>query len=231
MVNQFSFVLVIFGLLIAILLADVILDYLLRHSFIGSRYRLFVAPGIIVHELSHAFMATLLGTKVQKINVFAPEGGYVIHTKPRQPFVQILISLAPIFGVMLIFLLITYLLQPNWLISFKPDLDSVIKIMTNTSFGRWQTWLFLYLSLSLATSLAPSWQDLKIALPELLILMGLLLLISITPLGPKLHNLLNYLMMPFVILMIFLIFVIIMAMLIYAVSRMFKIQWRSAHCY
>ena len=229
MLIQFSFVFVIFGLLIFIFIADAMLDYLLRHSFIGTRYRLFVAPGIIIHELSHALTATLLGIHVQKINVFAADGGYIIHTKPRQPFIQTLISLAPIFGVMFVFILITYLLQPIWLSSFQSNLQAALHTISETSLSRWQTWLHIYLSLSLATSLAPSWQDLKIALPEILIIMVLLLLVSITPLGPQLYRLLGYLMIPFLAVIIFLIFSLILSAIIYFISRLYKPNLRYFH--
>jgi len=58
-----------------------------------------MAPGVVVHELSHLVACSLTGAKVRRVVLFGPSGGSVTHTKPRMPILgQPLISLAPIAG-------------------------------------------------------------------------------------------------------------------------------------
>lgn len=205
-----------------ILASDALLDYLLRHSFIGSRYRLFIAPGIIVHELSHALAASLTGSQIKKISLFAPQGGYVIHASQPgllQPFRLIIVSLAPLFGVTLSFFILTLLLQPDWLSNININHPyAILTSLPQLSLSKWQSWLYLYLTLSLAAALAPSWQDIFVALPGLILIILTLLILSLTRLLPYILNLFHFFQPLFLILISFLILAVSLSAVIYLIS-------------
>ena len=57
-----------------------------------------MAPGIIVHELSHAFFCVFFGVKIHKINLlrFNTVAGYVIHDEPRRFLPSFFISFGPL---------------------------------------------------------------------------------------------------------------------------------------
>lgn len=56
------------------------------------------APGVIVHELAHAFFCLLYGIKIYKINLFRFErvAGYVTHSEPRSFMASFFISFGPL---------------------------------------------------------------------------------------------------------------------------------------
>lgn len=75
----------------------------------GYKFRLFIAPGVIVHEFSHALACLFTGAKVTRISLFAPEGGYVEHSRSRLGFLgAAAIAMAPIFGITLLLWLLAY---------------------------------------------------------------------------------------------------------------------------
>ncbi|MFA4942519.1 MAG: metalloprotease family protein [Patescibacteria group bacterium] len=61
-------------------------------------YALLTAPGIVVHELSHALFCVLGGVKIHKINLFRFQkvAGYVVHDEPRGFISSWLISFGPL---------------------------------------------------------------------------------------------------------------------------------------
>lgn len=211
----------IIGFFAFIYLANSLIDYFLRHSFVGARYRLFVAPGVVIHELSHALAAIFTGQHVQEINVTAPDGGYVVHTSPKEPFSQVVISLAPIFGVTLCFILFTYWLQPGWFNSLdNTNLKTILTTFTDTSFTRWQTWLHIYLTLSLVPALAPSKQDIKVAIPGLIALAVAIFLLLITPLEPYFAKLLGFIITPLLATIIFIVFATLLSLIFYLITAL-----------
>ncbi len=64
------------------------------------RYFWFVlmAPGIIVHELSHAVFCLLFGVKIYKINLLSYNkvAGYVVHAEPTRFLPSFFISFGPL---------------------------------------------------------------------------------------------------------------------------------------
>ena len=94
----------VFLWLIILFLVSFVLNNLWRKIFLGKKYRIFLAPGVIVHELSHAVACRLTGAKIKEINFFLWDGGLVI---------SIIICLVPsktdiknaFGGVLIIFLL------------------------------------------------------------------------------------------------------------------------------
>ncbi len=211
----------IFSFFTLIMIFDSLINYFMRESFIGMKYRYFVAPGIIIHEYSHALFALLTFHKVSKISLFDPNGGYVLHQKTREPLSQVLISFAPIIGISLSFYLITYLLQPNWLHQVNlHDPNSFLHTLSQTDFTRWQTWLHLYLATSFATCLAPSRQDYKVALSGILILILIIFLLSQTTFGQPITNLIekNYFLAIFTL--GFLSIALLISFLIYSITKL-----------
>lgn len=56
------------------------------------------APGVIIHELAHAFFCLIFGIKIYKINLFRFNriSGYVTHSEPRSFFASFFISFGPL---------------------------------------------------------------------------------------------------------------------------------------
>ena len=146
----------------------------------GRKYRLFLAPGIIVHEISHALICFLTGAKIKEINFFSSKGGYVTHGPSQIPiFGQLAIGFAPFLGG------ISVLLISAWLFgfSFVPEIGSFGDFLRQAfyfisqSWPDWQLFLFIYLATSIVICLIPSWEDLKNSFSGvfILIILGLAL--------------------------------------------------------
>lgn len=108
------------------------------------RYLHFIlmAPGIIIHELSHAIFCLLFGVKIYKINLlqYKRVAGYVMHAEPTR-------------------------FLPSFFISFGPlIINSVLAIWFFSQvefFQEWTTWLFLWLGIVLGLQAIPSTGDAK----------------------------------------------------------------------
>lgn len=219
MLNHFAPTLFFLILLLSIFISDRIIDYFLLRSFVGSRYRFFVAPGIVLHELSHALFAVFLGCRVTKINVTSPQGGFIIHTKPKYYIIQTIIAFAPIIGVTFSFYFATFLLAPQILTPIShPDINSIFTTIKNLP-PTWQTILYLYLTLSFAAAFAPSRQDLSTAIPGIIIICSILLILSFTPIYAYLHHIVNTLRLPVYILYCFLILAIMISLILFILTQ------------
>ena len=144
----------------------------------GKKYRIFGAPGIIVHELSHGLAALLCGAKIQKIDLFSSQRGSIVSTKPKIPVLgDFLVSFSPILGGIG---MISFL---SWVFHFQPyfpiiDLSSRISFwfFLNNIFAFlqshwliWEFWVFAYLVISIAICLVPSTRDFKNAFLAVLV--------------------------------------------------------------
>lgn len=139
-------------LIVALLFTAYLTNYFLVRSFLGIRWRIFVAPGVIIHELSHAFACILTFTKVIKISFFDKEGGSVTHQKSPIPIIgPIIISAAPLAIGIVIF----YFLGKA------------------VNFSHWQNIIIVYLLLSIAVTMTPSVQDLINMLWPLIIIIAI----------------------------------------------------------
>ncbi len=84
---------------------------------IGFRpFRFFVAPGVIIHEYSHALACLITGAKIHEIKLFKKEGGHVKHEPPKWPpkftfFSKVLISFAPVVGCILVMWFLIFAFQ------------------------------------------------------------------------------------------------------------------------
>lgn len=158
----------ILALIIAIPVLAILIDFFLSHSLLGKRYRLFVAPGVILHELSHALGCLVTGAKITHISFFDRKGGSVEHQKPFIPLVgQVIISLAPLVGgVAIIFLVSKYIgvkevSLAGMNLSYLSVKETVFNVLRGVSLSSRLDWLIIYLALSMAVTMNPSFQDLK----------------------------------------------------------------------
>lgn len=160
-----------------------LINWLLVRSIIRRYYRFFVAPGVIVHELSHALGCLLTGSPIVEINFWKASGGHVKHLQPTDPFRRLIndpiIALAPIWGTFAVLAGLTWLMVPDLfrLIAF-PDLGTV---MSSIDFRAANSWLYLYLVTSLLATIAPSRTDMMYALASLVVLTLLLVLLAFVP--------------------------------------------------
>lgn len=166
-----------------------LLDRLVLKRLGRSWYLITQWPGVVIHELSHLVGCLITFTRVFQVKLFAPQGetlGFVSHAQSRNPIKNIIISLAPLFGVTAaIWLLIRFLLPELYFSILNPVKAALSDFSTfnnffnftkdyfsqygqyfsalwqSIDFSKWQTYLFIYLMLSLGAHAAPSKQDLR----------------------------------------------------------------------
>ena len=216
-------------LVVAIVMMSYLINFLLANSILGKNYRIFVAPGVILHELAHLILCLLAGAKVRKVSLFDKDGGSVEHEKPKIPVIgQFLISLAPfVLGIVLVYFLIHILglkpftfdlfkLSPSLLLGFSKELLSSLKVRN------YQDWLILYLIISVTVTMLPSKQDLKnIWLSLIFIPIMILLVARYTDLIAKLTFIpIDKAVIALGTVAILLIFILIFSMIILALSKM-----------
>ncbi|MFA7253439.1 MAG: hypothetical protein WC107_02705 [Patescibacteria group bacterium] len=170
-------------LIIIVFLLSYIIDFLLSRSIFGKRYRIFVAPGIILHELSHALFCLVTGAKITKVSLFEAEGGSVEHSAPKLPILgQMMISLAPfITGIVAIYFLAHFIgIKP---IEFSPTDLSYEKIIhyfvasfSAINVSSYRNWIILYFIISIIVTMTPSIQDFKNLLMSTLVFTLLIIL-------------------------------------------------------
>ena len=177
----------VFLWLIFLFLVSFILNSLWRKIFYEKKYRIFLAPGVIIHELSHALACRITGAKVEEINFFLWDGGYVKHSKSKIPVLGgVFISFAPILGgigALFIFSLIFGLRLPLGVVDFQQlffqGLSVAIQeipLFIKQNWLSWQFWIFIYLIISIVICLTPSKTDIKNAFGGILVifLLGLI---------------------------------------------------------
>lgn len=161
-------------------------EYLHRSLAYGSRtlYVILMLPGTVAHELSHAVVALLMGSRITKFSVI-PSGntlGHVEYTAPKIPLIgNTAISIAPLIGCPAILLLISGYFGVHF--DFPPGsfdilaetrflIDSTFSFITGLDYLNWKTYIFLYLALTLGAGAAPSKTDIRIMLPGLIFIVA-----------------------------------------------------------
>ena len=156
--------------------------------------------GTPIHELSHVFFAWLFRHRIIKISLFKPnretgELGHVDHSYNRLSIYQRMGSFFVGAGPMIIgpFVLtfLLYALVPNAKGVFNPLIDTFSSVSAFTTsvvaIGKlfivenirsWKFWIFIYLSLCVASHLAPSRADLKTMWGGLAWIFGLVIVIN-----------------------------------------------------
>ena len=169
-----------------------------------SFYYFFRAPGVIVHECSHILGCLITGATIKKVVFFSEKGGSVTHTSSKIPYLgDVVISTAPLFCVPLVLAGCTWVFSQYLGCVFPPlpmGVDSmdalfglfigIIGMFTRNLIVRFNPWflVYLYLTLTLVLSLAPSAQDMKNAAIGIgiITLAGILILGSSLPLAVSL---------------------------------------------
>lgn len=158
-----------------------------------------IAPGVALHELSHAAGCLLTGAKIHKITLFRDDGsGEVRHGPPKLRYPgDVIISLAPLAGCTLAFWLLGWSL--GGAMNFyrvtasgttPQTFDFVMQLftlvyhdlelaLTTAAWTDVRTYLFLYFSMCISMAMAPSRQDLKNCAVGLLVLCGLALIMHL----------------------------------------------------
>lgn len=129
-------------------------------------YIFLTAPGVMIHELSHAFFCLIFRHKIIEMKLFSPQSdgtlGYVQHQYDPQSLYQrcgnFFIGTGPVWGgVVLLCLLSSKLLPP-----FEEDYASVMSLFTTSAFWlSFKSWIWLYLTLTILSHITLSGPDLK----------------------------------------------------------------------
>ncbi|OPX63482.1 MAG: hypothetical protein A4E34_00902 [Methanoregula sp. PtaU1.Bin006] len=157
------------------------------------------APGVILHECAHILGCFLTGARIRNIVLFSQDGGSVTYSRPAIPFLgDVIISTAPLFVIPLALSVMTWFFAeyagcvfpvfPVTLTSQATFMDlggAISTLFFDNLVSRFNGWflIYLYLTVSLVLSVAPSTQDMKNAAEGslLLILAGIIVVWSGIP--------------------------------------------------
>jgi hypothetical protein len=119
----------------------------------------------------------MTGARIQKVVLLSAEGGSVTYTRPLLPYIgDVIISSAPLFFIPLFLSAVTWFFAAYlgcFFPAFPPSIDSaaafialiggIASTFSENLLVRFNPWflLYLYLTISLVLSLAPSAQDLR----------------------------------------------------------------------
>ena len=149
-------------------------------------------PGVVLHECAHIIGCLVTGARIRNVVLFSEDGGSVTYTRPMLPYIgDVIISTAPLFLLPLALSFTAWVFStflgcffpafPATLASPGIFLDLVQAIgytFSDNLLIRFNGWflVYLYLTVSLILSVAPSPQDIKNAAAGmiLLILAGVL---------------------------------------------------------
>ena len=175
--NVIPFLMVI-GMGIGVILISRALDILWAQVIpIRFFYYIIRAPGVVVHELSHVFGCVIMGAKIKKVVLFSEEGGSVTYSRPKIPYLgDLVIGTAPLFCLPLVLAGFTWIFSTYLGCEFPPFLQGVnstdelfllaagiIGMFVQNLVVVFNPWflLYLYITLTLVLSVAPSMQDIK----------------------------------------------------------------------
>jgi len=142
-------------------------------------------PGNALHEFSHCLGFWLCGYRVKRVLlcIFDPRGrGSCTPGKPWSPITLPLLAvglsaLMPLLLGSVVLIVATRLLDIPAPVPLPPHGDLLpelwqrsLHLLHGLDPHRWQTYVFLYLAVSIGAELAPSATDLRVALPTLIVL-------------------------------------------------------------
>lgn len=161
-----------------------------RLSFIGDRAFIYLtAPGVVVHELSHAVFCLLFRHRIVKMNLFSPEAdgtlGYVEHQYDPKSLYQragnFFIGTGPIWGGLFLLYVLSLFLLPDGVVSSREGVfdsfSSFLKLFFSLSSWfsvSFYIWLYAMLSISAHITLSPP--DIKGAKDGVFIFIGVVFL-------------------------------------------------------
>lgn len=217
-------------LILIIFVIGMAIPQFLARSFIGPAFRLFVVPGVILHETGHVIACILTGTKIHRIRLFKRDGGDVMHDAPKIPIVgSLLITLAPlVIGMLAIIFLAGRIMDMDKLkIStdvrdFWPFFFSIIGAI---KWANLTTWVWLYLILSVGATMMPSWQDLRNSWISFVVLGVAVVAVFRLPQLLEPANTLAVAILPAMMIVLFvLLALLLISLLIYLISGIFGIS-------
>jgi hypothetical protein len=182
------------------------LDILWAHVMpLRSFYYAIRAPGVIVHECSHILGCFITGAKIKKVVFFSEEGGSVTYTTSKIPYIgDVVISTAPLVCIPVVLAGLTWIFSQYLGCVYPPtpvavnSMDTLLGLViaitilfTQNLVVRFNPWfiVYLYLTVTLVLSLAPSVQDMKNAAVGI----GIILLACILILLSSLPSLVSFL--------------------------------------
>lgn len=164
------------------------LDHLWAAMMPARAIYLFIRlPGVVLHECAHIIGCLLTGARIRKVVLFSKDGGSVTYSRPLLPFIgNVVISTAPLF------LLPVAVSSLSWIFgtffgctfpAFPSTLDSpgglidlahaILGTFSDNLLTRFNGWfvIFLYLTISIVLSVAPSPQDMKNAAAGMILML------------------------------------------------------------
>jgi hypothetical protein len=185
---------------IGVIAISLALDVLWAHVVpLRSFYYVIRAPGVIVHECSHILGCIITGAKIKKVVFFSEKGGSVTYTSSKIPYIgDVVISTAPLVCIPLVLAGCTWVFSQYLGCVFPPmsitvdSMDALLvmvititTLFTQNLIVRFNPWfiVYLYLTVTLVLSLAPSAQDMKNAAigMGIILIAGILILLSSLP--------------------------------------------------
>lgn len=168
----------------------------MRRSLAGifgiNGYIYLTAPGVAVHELSHAFFCLVFRHKITELKLFSPEQdgtlGYVRHSYDQESFYQraglFFIGTGPIWGGIFTLFIFSKLLLPAGMLPWGESIADNIFSFLGALFSvkPWTSWTFylwLYIALTIGSHVTLSKPDLAGAQDGFLMICGVVLLCCI----------------------------------------------------
>lgn len=123
-------------------------------------YIYLTAPGVMIHEIGHAVFCLIFRHKIVEMKLFSPKEdgtlGYVNHSYNPNSFYQrignFFIGTGPIWFGVAVLCLISWLLLPNEM--------QISDFFSLNFWGRWQSYIWLYLALTISSHITLSPPDL-----------------------------------------------------------------------
>lgn len=228
--SEYGSIAKIVAIIFMVLLLSFLINLLLSHSILGMSYRIFVAPGVILHELAHAFLCLITGASITKMAFFEKTGGHVEHKPSKIPILgSLMISLAPfVIGLFVIYLLSKKLgLKEIDLSETGLSLNGLINYYKNTFFslnwGDLTNLAIVYLVLSIAVTMTPSAQDIRNTLGSVaLIILAIGAVIRFTDFNFTAISIPNQAFVLLSTVLFLLIFSLVLSIVIYVLSKLVK---------
>ena len=150
------------------------------------------APGVMIHELSHAFFCLVFRHRIVEMKLFSPEEdgtlGYVNHSYNPQSLFQrcgnFFIGTGPIWGGTALLAVLSYFLLPGEMTRYnsasEEQFGEFISGLFSVAFWTsWTSWLWLYLTLTICSHITLSCSDLRGAVDGFGMLCGVFLLANV----------------------------------------------------
>ena len=155
-------------------------------------YVLLTAPGVMIHELSHALFCLIFGHKIEEMKLFSPEDdgtlGYVNHSYNKKNLYHkignLFIGTGPIWGGITVLWIASSFLLPDGIINLKNGLSVTIEqfinhLMTEEFWTSWQSYLWLYIVITVSSHITLSPLDIQGATAGGLVLIGTILILEL----------------------------------------------------